>query len=62
MPAPRPSESQPEFMSRCMSDAEARRDFPDEAQRAAFCYAQWRTSPYKGESAPPRKEKDHGSC
>ena len=41
MPKPRPSETREEFISRCMGDEEARRDFPDQAQRAAFCNSQW---------------------
>ena len=43
MPEPRPSETREEFISRCMGDEEARRDFPDQAQRAAFCNSQWET-------------------
>lgn len=42
MPTPRSGESRDEFVSRCMGDAEARRDFPEQDQRAAFCFSQWR--------------------
>jgi len=37
MPDPRPGESKKEFVSRCMGDSEARKDFPDQGQRFAFC-------------------------
>ena len=37
MPKPRPGETHDDFMGRCMGDAEAIRDFPTRAQRAAFC-------------------------
>lgn len=42
MPKPNKGEAQNDFLSRCMGDAEARGDFPDQAQRAAFCHSQWR--------------------
>lgn len=42
MPSPNKGESQSDFISRCMSSDEARGDFPDAKQRAAFCYSQWR--------------------
>lgn len=41
MPSPRPDESKDDFISRCMGDAEARADFPDQAQRYAFCNSKW---------------------
>lgn len=37
MPDRRKGESKDDFVPRCMSDAEAKRDFPDEDQRLAFC-------------------------
>ena len=41
MPLPDPSgESQSEFISRCMS--ELADEFPDQDQRLAVCYTQWR--------------------
>jgi len=42
MPTPNKGESEADFVSRCMGDPEARSTFPDEEQRAAFCYAQHR--------------------
>ena len=41
MPTPRKGEKKDEFISRCMGDEEANADFPDQKQRAAFCYSQW---------------------
>ena len=42
MPAPRKNEKQKDFVSRCMSDKEARKSFPDQKQRVAFCNSQFR--------------------
>jgi hypothetical protein len=40
---PKPSgESEDEFISRCMGDSTMNKEFPDEKQRAAVCYGQWR--------------------
>ncbi len=41
MPNPGPTESEDEFLSRCMSDEEAMADFPDEDQRYAVCISNW---------------------
>lgn len=50
MPNPRRNESEDDFISRCMGDSEAISDFPDEDQRAAFCYSVWEDkSDYRGE-------------
>jgi len=40
LPKPREDEEKNEFVSRCMS--ELKEEYPDKAQRAAVCYAQWR--------------------
>lgn len=37
MPSPREGESEKDFVSRCMGDAKARKDFPEQDQRYAFC-------------------------
>lgn len=44
MPLPMPGKSEDEktFVSRCMGNDTALSDFPDEKQRAAVCYSQWR--------------------
>ncbi len=41
MPSPSKGESRSAFIDRCMSDSEAKRDFPDNRQRLAFCSSQW---------------------
>lgn len=43
MPIPTPQEKdRSAFISRCMGDGVMRKEFPDEAQRAAVCYGEWR--------------------
>lgn len=41
MPSPRSGESRDEFLNRCMGDAEAIADFPEESQRFAVCNVFW---------------------
>lgn len=41
MPTPRKGERRTDFLSRCMGSEEARKDFPKQAQRYAFCNSQW---------------------
>jgi hypothetical protein len=38
---PGQSETQDEFVSRCMGDNKMNTEYPDQAQRAAVCYAYW---------------------
>ena len=42
LPTPKQGEERSAFVSRCMGDDTARREFPEQEQRAAVCYAQWR--------------------
>ncbi len=42
MPTPRTGESEKKFIDRCMSDSEAKKDFPGEKQRLAFCGSTFR--------------------
>lgn len=42
MPDPTKGEGEKDFVSRFMYSAEARRDFPDEKQRAAVAYSKYR--------------------
>ena len=46
MPLPKPSagQSQKDFISSCMGNDAVNKEFPDEKQRAAVCYSQWRRS------------------
>lgn len=60
MPTPNATETRVEFVNRCMGDAEARRDFPDQGQRAAFCYSVWESS-RKDDPETPREGFTHGT-
>src|SRR5690606_6184624 len=42
LPKPRQGEGRQEFIGRCMADETMQSEFPDESQRAAVCYRQWR--------------------
>lgn len=42
LPTPNEGESQDEFISRCMGNETAMKDFPDQEQRSAVCFRQWR--------------------
>lgn len=44
MPLPKPNinESQQDFVSRCMSNNTMKSEYPDQDQRLAVCYTQWR--------------------
>ena len=42
LPTPRAGQSQSEFVSSCMSNSAMKKEFPDEKQRTAVCYSQWR--------------------
>jgi len=43
MPSPNEGEQQAKFISRCMSDEKAKKSFPDQTQRVAFCQSQWQS-------------------
>jgi hypothetical protein len=47
MPQPKKGEKQKDFITRCMGDAEANSSFPDNDQRAAFCYSQYKNKKFK---------------
>ena len=42
MPWPKPNEDRESFISRCMASPETHKTFPDEKQRAAFCYSRFK--------------------
>jgi hypothetical protein len=44
MPIPLPKKKEPKaaFISRCMGDPVALKDFPLQSQRAGVCYSQWK--------------------
>ena len=48
MPSPDRDETKKNYISRCMSSEEAKRDFPDSKQRVAFCHSKWEN---KGKSS-----------
>ncbi len=41
LPTPRPSESEDQFMNRCMSDDTVQEEYPSNTQRYAVCVSQW---------------------
>lgn len=42
MPKPNENESRDDFVARCMSDSESKKSFPDQKQRLAFCFSQFK--------------------
>lgn len=42
IPEPKETESQSEFINRCMSDEKLKEEFPDNIQRLAICYEQYK--------------------
>lgn len=42
LPSPKSNESRGDFIARCMANPTARSDFPDDKQRGAVCFRQWR--------------------
>lgn len=57
LPMPRKGETQEDFHHRCMGDTEANKTFPDQKQRNAVCFSQWREA--HGGSPPPNKSDEH---
>jgi len=42
LPKPKKGEKRKDFISRCMSSAVMKKEYPKTDQRAAVCYSQWR--------------------
>ena len=42
LPSPRPREQESKFVGRCMDSETMKREYPDNKQRVAVCYSQWR--------------------
>ena len=42
LPKPKPSESQSDFVARCVSDPVMEREFPNMDQRLVICYVQFK--------------------
>jgi len=52
MPLPKPSKNQKQsdFVSKCMGDPSIIKEFPDQKQRAAICYSQFKRKVKASES------------
>lgn len=50
LPKPRKNEKQSEFVSKCMGDPTMNKDFPQQKQRAAVCYSQFKRKAKASES------------
>ena len=48
LPVPNEGEEQSVFISRCMSNESMKKEFPDQKQRTAVCYSQWKEKGKKG--------------
>ena len=42
LPNPKPGEDQKAYMNRCVSDPVMKKEYPNQQQRLAVCYTQWR--------------------
>jgi hypothetical protein len=51
MPIPKPQkdEKQTDFISRCMSDEIMKKEYPEQAERTAVCFQQWKTKDKRDE-------------
>lgn len=61
MPLPKPNknEKEQEFVSRCMSSETMNKEFPEQKQRAAVCYSQYKK---RKQSAKGGEEPDWSDC
>lgn len=48
LPTPRKDEEKNDFISRCMGNDTMKKEYPDQKQRTAICYQQWRDKNKKG--------------
>jgi hypothetical protein len=42
LPKPNPDEQEKEFVSRCMSNETMKKEYPDQKQRVAVCFSQYK--------------------
>jgi hypothetical protein len=56
IPSPKKSEKQGDFVSRCMGDETMNKEFPDQKQRAAVCYSQFKKANASIEAAESLEE------
>ena len=47
LPSPRKNQKQQDFISSCMGNETMNKDYPDQKQRAAVCYSQWKRAKKK---------------
>lgn len=52
LPNPSPQEDRKDFVSRCMASPVMNKEYPDNKQRAAVCYAQFKKKS-KASDGPP---------
>jgi hypothetical protein len=50
LPKAKKREKQSDFVSKCMGDSTMNKDFPDQKQRAAVCYSQFKRKAKASES------------
>jgi hypothetical protein len=50
IPSPKKDEEQKDFISRCMGNDTMNKEYPDEKQRAAVCYSQWKEKKKKSKA------------
>lgn len=64
LPSPKGKTSQEKFISSCMANPTMNKEYPDQKQRAAVCYSQWKRAKKrkesKGEKDPEWGEQDFG--
>ena len=60
MPSPRSGEDRSDFISRCMSDDKSKNSFPDQKQRTAFCFSQWKNKDKKEKKTAERYKYTEG--
>lgn len=48
LPVPEKNEDKQRFIQRCMSDDVIKQEFPDQKQRVAVCYSQWKIAEKRG--------------
>ena len=57
MPSPKKNESQKQYITRCMSSEESKKEFPDVKQRAAFCFSKWKSKGNAKNNHGDKKDK-----
>lgn len=50
LPSPKGKEEKNDFISRCMGSSVMKNEFPEQKQRTAVCFSQWRKAKKKSKS------------